>query len=103
MGTKIEMEFVIRELNYKETRKLLADGKTASKHGHELRAQGGDGGSKFSLIMPVGFKGFNEKDVVKLTIEVSQTKLEDFSGWKEKETKPKKSVKEKLAAPKLDK
>jgi len=99
MGTKIEMEFVIRELNYKETRKLLADGKTASKHGHELKAQGGDGGSKFSLIMPEGFKGFNEKDIVKLTIEVSQTKLGDFKGWKEKEIKPEKSAKDKKKAP----
>jgi hypothetical protein len=87
IGNEIKIEMMVRELAYRETTKVAADGKVGKKHGHVMKCIGGDGGTTMTIVMPEGFNGFKEKDVIEISVKTSQTSLEDFQGWKEKEKK----------------
>lgn len=90
MGKEIRKTLLIKGIEYKDTTKVHANGDVVKVNEQLIKCIDNEGGTQFTLKMPKmpdGFAGFKEKQVIDMVITSSQTSIDDFSGWKEKEKK----------------
>ncbi len=80
---EIKKTYVIKKLEDKHSRTVLAKGDISKRATHSIEAIGQDGGNRIKIVCPGGFDGFGEKEVIDIIIRKSQTSLEDFGAWKE--------------------